>query len=751
MFQFFSGFMTNPGLFLAGAAAISVPIIIHLLNRRKFKIVDWAAMEFLLEANRRNRRRILLENLLLLMMRCLAILLLGLLLARPFMNSDSLSRIGMDSVRVHRIVVIDDSPSMRVQAAGTTKTGLEVAKSAVIELATRSAAKASDDYLTIRLTSDPEHKLYDGPMTEESLGDIEQRVNGITPSDTRAKLDATLQAIEKSLLGKGDATNYAVYVITDLREGDWVSPEQVDEEEKISSVFKRLAEKISHEGDKTPRVAVLDIGGDEVENLIITSIKPTNNTVIVGVESEFEVTVFNAGEQPVDEVEIELVIGDGTTLKETIGHIDPQTSETKTFRYVFQDPGPVRVEAALSGADRLPIDNRRHYAARVSVGRRILIVDGDPSPDEEQTESYFVERALAPPGDYPSGNVIEVMAESEFDTLVLDDYAVVLLCNVYKLTEHRIESLEAWVAEGGGLFVALGDQVDKDSYNDLLYKDGAGLLPAKLEARQGDETHKVWANPTPASLNHPVMKIFSGDLGIVTQFVKIFRWWSVSLSEDGTIPEGVSVVNHWTDADQSPALLEKSFGKGRVLMLTTTVDRGWSDWPLDQSYVFMFQDMIHYMSRRDSDDGNAIVGLPIEIQMDSSKYKDEVEITDPANEKEVVLSDPDSSGRTLELIYPKTQRHGFYQLKLSRIADETKDVKLFAANIDPHEGRLVRVSREKLTESIGEEHVSIQQGVDSLAKGDESGWSELWKWILAAAVLVLCGEQLMAWAFGRRR
>ncbi|MFO0886290.1 MAG: BatA domain-containing protein, partial [Pirellulales bacterium] len=79
--------LVSQGLMLAGAAAISVPIIIHLLHRRKFQIVEWAAMDFLLEADRKNRRRIQLEDFLLLLLRCLAVFLAGLLLARPFLPS----------------------------------------------------------------------------------------------------------------------------------------------------------------------------------------------------------------------------------------------------------------------------------------------------------------------------------------------------------------------------------------------------------------------------------------------------------------------------------------------------------------------------------------------------------------------------------------------------------------------------------------------------------------------------------------
>ncbi|MFM8272848.1 MAG: BatA domain-containing protein, partial [Gemmata sp.] len=63
----------NPWTFIAGAALISVPIIIHLINRIRFHRVRWAAMEFLLKAQKRMRRRKILEQLLLLFLRCLMV------------------------------------------------------------------------------------------------------------------------------------------------------------------------------------------------------------------------------------------------------------------------------------------------------------------------------------------------------------------------------------------------------------------------------------------------------------------------------------------------------------------------------------------------------------------------------------------------------------------------------------------------------------------------------------------------------
>ena len=81
--------LVSPSLFVGGAAAIAAPILIHLLARRRFKRIRWAAMEFLIHAERRNRRRIRMEEWILLALRCLAILAIALIVSRPFIRSGS--------------------------------------------------------------------------------------------------------------------------------------------------------------------------------------------------------------------------------------------------------------------------------------------------------------------------------------------------------------------------------------------------------------------------------------------------------------------------------------------------------------------------------------------------------------------------------------------------------------------------------------------------------------------------------------
>ena len=103
--------LSNPLMLGVGALAIMSPFIIHLLNKRRFKIVNWAAMDFLFDAEKKNRRRVKLENFILLLLRCLAMLLLGLLLARPFLPSGVFG----DAAQFQRVILLDDSLSQGVK------------------------------------------------------------------------------------------------------------------------------------------------------------------------------------------------------------------------------------------------------------------------------------------------------------------------------------------------------------------------------------------------------------------------------------------------------------------------------------------------------------------------------------------------------------------------------------------------------------------------------------------------------------
>src|SRR5437016_5131121 len=122
------GFIT-PAFALAGALLVSVPIIIHILNRRRYRIINWAAMDFLLRAMKKNRRRLRFEQWLLLLTRCAVLALLGLALARPLAcNESSLAGIAATKSGLH-VIILDNSYSMAYESdRPDAKTNLDQAK-----------------------------------------------------------------------------------------------------------------------------------------------------------------------------------------------------------------------------------------------------------------------------------------------------------------------------------------------------------------------------------------------------------------------------------------------------------------------------------------------------------------------------------------------------------------------------------------------------------------------------------------------
>src|SRR5262245_28264355 len=130
-----------PWSMVAGGALVSSPIIIHLINRMRFKRIRWAAMEFLLKSQKRNRRRLIIEQLILLLLRILLVLLIALIVAR-FLGF----AFGMfEPQNRQHIILLDDTPSMGDQwkDEGEVKTSFKEAKRLIEKEIAKNAALAS--------------------------------------------------------------------------------------------------------------------------------------------------------------------------------------------------------------------------------------------------------------------------------------------------------------------------------------------------------------------------------------------------------------------------------------------------------------------------------------------------------------------------------------------------------------------------------------------------------------------------------
>jgi len=744
----------NPGL-LWGALLVASPILIHLLAKRKFKVVDWAAMDFLRDADKRNRRRLRLEDLLLLALRCLAVILIAALVARLYFTESGLGALALEQARFERIILVDDSLSTRVHAGNQTL--FDQTRRQLADFVRQLAARRAGDTLTLIVTSRRDEPVLAGRyLNAESAEAVVQAIEGLRPTDRPAEMQEALLAVQRHLASRAGHPNRLLYVITDLRQRDWLQTAaqaggpaatpgadapSAPRQGGAPAIIKRLA-------DEVQALYLVDVGQETDGNLVVTGITPQEKTLVAGVDATFDVSVLNAGESDAEGTELAFTAGESVSLRGRLPRVPAGQTASAPFTFRFEEPGWVPVRAEI-GADPLPADNVRYYAAAVSAGVQVLIVDGDPSSDPLRSESLFLARALAPPGDTRSSYAVQIVTEDQFEIASLTPYQAVFLCNVYRLSDERVASLEQWVRGGGGLAVFLGGQVDDQMYNRCLYREGKGLLPLRLVTPRGDERASTWANLVVADIRHPVLGAFEDPaLRPLITGVKIFRWWGADVDRRALAAGEAAVAANLTDTDGSPALVQKRFGDGMVLAVTFPSDADWSDWPANPSYIVATLEMARHIARRTTAEGNSRVGQAIGYALDAGRYQVQASLVPPGESQPTPLQ-PTGEGSTVQFLYDQTERAGFYELRLVRLDGEAERV-LFAANVDPDEGRLQRADPAELARRIGDK-ARLVRGTEVLAANASGTKAEFWRSVLVALAVVLGAEQLLAWAFGRRR
>lgn len=749
--------LLNPGFFFAGTAAVAAPIIIHLLNRRRFKRIDWAAMDFLLEAQRLNRRRVKLEELILLLLRCLAMILIGLMIARPSLdiNVSGLLKAG----QTERVIVLDDSLSM----ATVGKQGSPIDKaSEILQKGIKSLSNSnSQDIITVVRTTDPNKFAPNGlPLTESSIGELLDEFKNIEATDLRGELHSALANVEKSF--DSDKTNFnkVVYVLTDLRRTDWESSTKLGSDKGIAQTLQSIA-------DKAAGCYIVDLGSEVESNLVIEEVKPLDKVLVNGVPADFEVLVRNLGKSDIEDVTVNFSVRGSLPLKSKIPRIEAGAVGVAAFSYTFTDSGkdlfsaPVEIsldDEFSKSQDALREDNTRYFPARVAGGIRVLIVDGDPSGIFGKSESFYLSNALSPGGPAISGVDVTVLDDTDFDSSNLSQYEVIFIANLYRITEARAEGLNEWVQNGGGLVLLLGDQIDEDVYNDVLYKNGAGLLPFKLSTVGGDEKEEKWVYIKPEKQNHPLFRFFEGDNKQLLDQVKVFRWWNSEVVGNEDLPSTSIVIASLTSDDNSPVIVERQIGNGRVLAITTPLDNDWNNFPENgASFLITAQELVRYMSKNIASEGMISVAEPIICPVDVREYRQQAKLIRPGEKVfEEVEALPQNKNNLSDLEwtlgYERTDQKGIYEIRFER-ADGTGYQSLaFAANIDTEESDLTRISAASIRSDLGTASVEfLPYGTPVLELEADIARSEMWKAILIILGVLLMVELFYGWWIGARR
>jgi aerotolerance regulator-like protein/VWA domain-containing protein len=742
----------NPFL-LWGLAAASVPIIIHLLNRRRFKHQRWAAMEWLLRAAKQNKRRLQIQNLLLLLLRTLAILLIALAISRPTFSDSPLSPVS--STRAHLFVLLDNSASMG--ARGGTRTAFDEAVAAANGLVSEIG---NDDPVTLVVTNDNTSKDRSTGRARAVLdesrdhGKVRSLLSEMRPAAARADLLDAIKVIEDKVPEKGGIAT-KVAILTDLQE---ITLEGVAAGDRGGggNEFRTFLERLRDKGADVLLIAV----GREVDNVSVASLRPDENRDIVeGNPARFvaEVVNYSSREQRVEvkflvDGEVQGDSGRWISLPPRPAGNEPPPAVPAEFDVRF-DGGGVRfhtIEARID-TDPLPADDARVYAFNVRPPIRVLAVDGDADPADEwrTSETYWLAPALALEEGGPFS--VEVIRDNEFAGRGdLSPYDLIILANVARpaADDEARNRLERYVKDGGALLLTMGDQVVSDVWNEELYQGGNGILPARLGVR--------YYNPDDPLLidlgenDHPAMRAIT-DPDMSAFFQPPRQHGFIELTGVAGEKHSRTVLRY--DLTTKPALIHKRLGSGNVMLFTSTVDEDWGELPGSFVFPALLHETVYYLTARGEAERNLLTYQPYRRTLPANA--DTFEITAPDGSQPLVEQDaaPDEAATVR---FPRTDQTGLYSTKLTfkpdrLLAQPPADEEAgFAVNLSPLEGDLRRLHPEEL-ETRWRGLITIADSFEAAADAVKTRGGEVSTHLLILALLCMLGEVLVARRIGTAR
>lgn len=705
-----------------------IPIIIHLLNRRRFRRVEWAPMRYLKLTIQRNRRRIQIEQLLLLLLRIALPVLLFLLLARPLLNPTGIERWIGGVGRTSHVLLVDDSLSMGYASGGPPSFHRAREVAGAMLAATRPA-----DRCTLVVTSAPTTPVFhevEGSRRQELTGDA----LSLSQTETHASWPSVLEAVD-GVLESCTYPTRQLTIITDLRKAGW--------DGGVAAVARRWADQGVH-------VRVVDVGADETANVALEGLVPLDRTILAGTESRWEAVIRNASPRVISGAKAVLRVDDRPT-EVILPEIAPRQLAKVLLTVRFPGSGPHDVSLQLPD-DELPGDNQQWAAVPVKDSLLIRLVDGEPSTEPFGSEVDYLAAPLSVGvGDAEAWRV-EVVKEDDFASPRLEPADVLVLANVAAPTPEQADRLARLVRGGMGLMIFTGSKLDTGLYNDLLYREGDRVLPYRLKAQVDGEVHGLFVEPVRPS---PIEKL----LELKPSALERVAARQIMGVNEGSEPQAgpVRVLARWNDVGRSPAVVERVVGDGRVLLWTTTADRAGNDWPVEPSFVLAVREAVRGTARPTSLSNTVSAGERLNRVVRSSQQVSNVRVTPPGTgEPRALTAVPveervkDDHGPAVAIDIPDTRRAGLYRLAWDEGPLGTQQ-DLFAANPDRRETRLDRIEPKELKAlllPLKVEYASARgDGIDAFSVTGQEVWHQAAWGLLALLIL----EPIVATWVGRSR
>ena len=722
---------------LLGLLSAAVPVLIHFLNRRRDTVIDWGAMQFL-ELGRKARHKIQLTELLLMLARMAVLAFVAFALCRPYWGgspvgfvSNAIAGSGRPARDV--VVVIDNSASMgRRLERGEGET---TPKAEAVAWAKRFSSRLEPaDSFAVVVAGDRVRALVEPSFDRAKANDALDQLGGRPAkgsSDLPAALAEAFRILEKTKNPERD-----VILLSDNQRLPWRASETarwalIRDFQARASVPPRvwsLAFEPKAGSATDPAEANGEVGPVSLSLGLVTPGMP--------LKASAELTNLGPGalSRPA-ELWVDGLLVPGSSQK---GEPLPEGGKTTlTFKTSLNDPGSHVVSIKFGGvSDAMPGDDERSAVVEVTDAFGVLLVEGEPGLEPLSSETDFLRAALAPSGDDTPQAKAKVIKPEELTSAALQGQSVLILANLDRIGFDQGPAIARFLDAGGGVMVAPGDRVDLASYNTL------GWLPAKLGERTGDFiAKKVVAHPNPSSFSGPVLSMFGPSQASGTPEdtpalgrAALFGYFRLEPAAEAAVSGRLDTGEPWA--------VERSVGKGRVLLLAGPLDAEGGTLPVNPDFVPLIHEWTFHLAGGSQPQavkpGEPLVfnlkpDLPADVATLPILTPDGVEAKAPVTRNAGVARAryEDTSETGLYRLTPPGPAKGY---AYAIVQGESRESDL--APLEPAEA-------EKLAEGwplVFEDDSKALAGRVLSGEGQQGGRQEIWRVLILLALAGLCVE-----------
>ncbi len=715
---------------LVWGVAAAIPVVLHLLNRRRQQTVTWAAMRLLMQVIEKQSKRVRIEQLILLLLRTLILLTFAVALARPFFTppADAGTVAAQRAPRLW-ILVIDNSYSMGYR--DETGTRFVAAQDRAIEIV--RASMRGDAFSILTLSSPSEavvfRPTFDVDATVAALRKLQLLDGGadlpsavalindvVTESNRLTEIPSEVQVVFLSDFGL-DTWQAALPAGAALR-----SLKQLADEQTVTY------ESVSTSG---------------ASNVAVNAIMTASTRALKDRPLAVDVSVTNYGSVALSQVPLQLN-ANGRSIESQFLDLPAGASRVAHLSVQPQVTGLMTITASLPD-DRLSTDNQRSLVVDVRESFRVLCVE-NPFSDER-----ILKTALQPPIASAGAMRVTSISQLELTLTDLNEFDAVVMNDVTNLSSSEFDRVMQFVASGRSMVLLLGQNTDATTWNGLL-KDSEGALGFRLVEPSEFSDWRI----DPLDYASPIVAPFAShpDAGLLT--TPIFRFWRVQLDDVETRRPKIELQLQ----DGRPLVMLKQIGKGRVATLLSAPQTGsqqsgaastgavtsenepWNAMAAWPSFLPLMQQLVQATLADSTTSYNLLVGEPLSDSQLAQGDSSRVCVMRPDGiEADVQASATDAEGMRA-WSYPATMRRGVYQ-----VTTEGGSPRPFSVNIDPNQSDLRAVAVNQLPLSTEKSATQFAAKLDSSTVPDSNS---LVRWLLGALAVMLIIESCLAWQLGRR-